>query len=151
MRYRALSAAGDSTFGSGSTAFFVNDAQAVAQLILTRLLLMTGEWFLDVTEGTPYSTQIIGVRTTSTYDSAIKNRILGTEGVVAITAYSSFLNRATRALAVNATVSTIFGQVQLNAVIPPFNNNPPAITKWAVSDRPALIGITDGNQIMTVS
>lgn len=111
MRYRSLSATGDSTFASGATNFFVNNAAAVAQAILTRLRLLTGEWFLDVTEGTPYLTQVIGRNTTPTYDRAIKDRILGTIGVLSIDTYSSFLNRAARSLTVNATVSTIFGAV----------------------------------------
>jgi hypothetical protein len=109
MRYRALDANGDSTFGSGRTAFLVNSPAAVAQLVQTRLLLMTGEWFLDTTEGTPYSTEILGRGTTTTYDPAIQDRILGTEGVISIDTYSSDLNRATRRLTVNATISTIFG------------------------------------------
>lgn len=118
MRYRALSATGDSTFGSGSTAFLVNSAAAVAQAIQTRLLLMQGEWFLDVTEGTPYSTQILGRGTTATYDRAIRDRILGTQGVTAISSYSSSLNRTTRALTVNATVQTIYGEATVTVTIP---------------------------------
>lgn len=118
MRYRALSATGDSTFGSGSTAFLVNSPAAVAQAIQTRLLLETGEFFLDISEGTPYSTEILGRSTTTTYDAAIRDRILGTEGVTAISAYSSSLNRATRALTVNATVQTIYGEVTVNLDMP---------------------------------
>lgn len=118
MRYRALTATGDSTFCSGSTAFFIDDAQAVAQSIQTRLLLMQGEWFLDVTEGTPWSTKILGRGTTSTYDAAFRDRILGTEGVTAIVKYSSNLNRATRTLTVNATAQTIYGDVTVNVDIP---------------------------------
>lgn len=118
MRYRALSAMGDSTFGSGSTAFLVNSAATVAQAIKTRLLLMEGEWFLDVNEGTPYSTQILGRGTSSTYDRAIRDRIFGTEGVTGISSYSSSLSRPTRALAVNATVETIFGEASLTVNIP---------------------------------
>lgn len=117
MRYRALDANGDSTFCSGRTSFLVNSAAAVGQLVLTRLRLSTGEWFLDQTEGTPYSTEIVGRNTTATYDAAIQDRVLGTEGVLAITAYSSDLNRATRALAVNMTLSTIFGSVTIQATI----------------------------------
>lgn len=143
MRYRALDQNGDSTFGSGSTAFFVNNAQAVAQAVETRLLLMTGEWFLDVTEGTPYSTQIIG-KTTQTYDQAIRDRILGTEGVVSLVTYSSQLNRATRFLTVNAVVQTVYGPVPVIVPIPipvpPFD--------YAVTDY-GTTGVTDdGNTIV---
>lgn len=118
MRYRALSATGDSTIFSGSTAFLVNSPAAVVQAVQTRLLLMSGEWFLDVTEGTPYATQILGRGTTGTYDRAIRDRILGTQGVTAISTYSSTLNRATRTLTVEATVQTIYGAVDISVTLP---------------------------------
>ena len=144
MRYRALTAAGDSTFGSGSTAFYVNNVQAVAQAIMTRLLLMSGECFLDVTEGTPYSTEILGRGTTGLYDAAIKDRILGTEGVVDISAYSSFLNRATRALTVTATVDTVYGPITINT---PFGPN----VQPTVLSSPSGVTITaTGGELITV-
>lgn len=79
---------------------------------------MTGEYFLDVTTGTPYATQILGRGTTGTYDRAIRDRILGTSGVTSITSYSSTLNRATRALTVSATIETIYGAASINIDIP---------------------------------
>lgn len=109
MRYRALDANGDYTFGQSAANFLVNNSLLVAQAIRTRLLLMQGEWFLDKTEGTPYSTQILGKGTRSLYDQAIKTRILGTQGVNQIVNYSSNLNN--RVLTVNALVNTIFGPV----------------------------------------
>lgn len=118
MRYRALTETGDSTFCSGRTEFHVDSAAAVAQAIRTRLLLMTGEWFLDVTEGTPYATEILGTGTTAIYDAAIRARILGTPGVSELASYSSALSRSTRALTVTATVLTIYGDADLNITIP---------------------------------
>lgn len=107
MRYRALDADGDYTFGQSAANFFVNNVAGIAQSVLTRLKLLQGEWFLDVTEGTPYSTLILGKGTRATYDQAIKARILGTTGVTAITQYSSDLNN--RALSIRATLATIYG------------------------------------------
>jgi hypothetical protein len=98
----------DSTFGSGVSPFFINNPQAVGQAVLTRLWLMQGEWFLDVSEGTPYMTEIMG-RTTATYDFAIKSRILGTKGVQSLVSYSSELDRAKRRVTINCTISTIYG------------------------------------------
>jgi hypothetical protein len=68
MRYRALSADGDYTFGQGSKNFLVNSAAAAGQAVLTRLRLMKREWFLDNTEGTPYSDEILGTGTKALYD-----------------------------------------------------------------------------------
>jgi hypothetical protein len=80
---------------------------------------MQGEWFLDITEGTPYSTQILGKGTKPYYDQAIKARILGTQGVTEIVEYSSSL--INRALSVTARVSTIYGPI---TVITPLSVTP---------------------------
>lgn len=108
-RVRALSATGDYTFGQGVANFLVNSPAEIAQNILTRLRLLEGEWWLDVTSGTPYSTLILGKGTRPYYDQALKSRILGTTGVTAIVSYSSDLKN--RTLSVSATVSTIYGPI----------------------------------------
>ncbi len=117
MRYRALSPTGDYTFGQNLQNFLYDTAAAVAQAVKTRLGLVQGEWFLDNTVGTPWNTQILGAGTQNMYDLALQNVILGTEGVTEITQYSSNLNRATRALAVNATIDTIYGATTISVGI----------------------------------
>lgn len=115
MKYRKLSPTGDYTFGQGPSEFLVDSPEAVAQAVQTRLALFTGEWFLDTTDGTPYSTQILGTGTQGLYDQAIQERIIATPGVTSITEYSSTLNN--RALSVNATISTLYGVTTINQVI----------------------------------
>jgi hypothetical protein len=117
MRYRALSASGDYTFGQGTKNFLVNSPDAVAQAVITRLKLLAGEWFLDITEGTPYSTEVLGTGTRDTYDEAVRDRILGTEGVLEITGYSSTYSGETRNLTVSATISTIYGETTIQQVL----------------------------------
>lgn len=115
MRYRTLSPTGDFVFGAGPAEFLVNTPDAVGQAVRTRLLLAEGEWYLDSTEGTPYATEILGTGTQSLYDQAIRERILGTEGVLSITSYVSYL--AERNLTVIATIDTIYGVVQVQQVL----------------------------------
>ena len=115
MINRAMDANGDYVFGGGAGEFLVNTPAAVAQAVQTRLQLAEGEWFLDLQEGTPYSTEILGANTTALYDQAIRERILDTPGVVAIISYSSVLNN--RALTVNATISTLYGQTSISQVL----------------------------------
>lgn len=103
----------DYSFGHGASDFFVNSPQTVAQAVLTALLLHKGEWFLDVTVGMPWETQVEGYGTQSLYDAAIKNLILGVQGVQSIVSYSSSLNFKSRMLTVNVTINTIYGQAQL--------------------------------------
>jgi|SRR6516162_3153437 len=120
MRVRALDANGDYTFGQSAANFLVNSNGAVAQNVQTRLLLWEGEWYLDVSAGTPWLQQILGAHTRPLYDAAIQERVLSTPGVNSIEKYGSALDPATRALAVTMTISTAFGQtaVQISLNVP---------------------------------
>jgi hypothetical protein len=113
MRYRKLDAAGDYTFGNSGADFFVNSAEAVAQAVMTRLKLWRGEWFVDPRDGTPWLEQITGAHNQGVRDMAIKQRILQTPGVLAITQYHSSLDPVTRKFAVTATVRTVFGETDI--------------------------------------
>lgn len=112
MRYRKLDANGDYIFGRPGE-FFIDAPGGVAQAIVTRLKLMTNEWFLDSAEGTPYATQILGAHTQATRDVAIKSRILGTPGVRTLLEYGSNVN-AQRKMTVTARVDTIYGAASLS-------------------------------------
>ena len=114
MRIRAMTATGDMQFGGSVSNFYINSAAGVAQLIETRLKLWAGEWFLDLSEGTPWMSQILGTGTMRLYNAAIRARILGTTGVLSIVSYSSSVNATTRALTVNGEVETIYSE---NALI----------------------------------
>lgn len=114
MRVRPLSASGDYTIG---VPFLVNSKQAVAQKINTRLKLWEREWFVDLTKGTPYFSQALGERSSRNPDAVIKQRILGTLNVTAITAYSSSFDPTTRKLTIAASVDTPFGVAQITAAL----------------------------------
>lgn len=117
MKYRKLDASGDYSFGNGSADFWKDQPEAVAQSVQTRLGLWEGEWFLDQTEGMTWKTEVLGLRTANTRDPAIRRRVLGTTGVKAITAYSSNLNRETRAFSVDTlTLDTIYGAATVPGV-----------------------------------
>jgi len=112
MRYRQLDANGD--YMLGQNAFLVNSPQAVAQAVQTRLALWLGEWFIGVTDGTPWDQQILGKNLTGRNpDAAIKQRILSTPGVTEIVSYSSNFDGNARTLSVNATINTVYGQTTI--------------------------------------
>lgn len=117
MRYRKLDANGDYTFGHQQADFYRDQPEAVAQAVKTRLGLFTGEWFLDTTDGTPWRTDVLGKYTQGAYDAVIKARIIDTEGVQSIDAYSSTLDRSSRALSVQASISTIYGTATVQATL----------------------------------
>jgi len=114
MIYRKLDSRGDYTFGQQSGNFWVNQPEAVAQAIQTRLGLVQGEWFLDPTVGVPYDTKILGMDRMASYDQAIQGAILDTQGVNEIVDYVSGVNTETRRAFVACTVDTVYGQVILS-------------------------------------
>jgi hypothetical protein len=117
MRYRKMTVDGDYQWGHQQNDFYRDQSQAVAQAVQTRLNLFSGEWFLDVTDGTPWTTQVLDKYTKDQYDAAIQDRILGTQGVTQITNYSSSANTATRKLTVAATVETQYGTATITTTI----------------------------------
>ena len=116
-RYRALSEDYDYTFGAGVANFLVDTPAMVAQSVLTRLRLWRGEWFLDVTEGTPWMQEVLSAdikNTKSLYDLAIQNRVLQTAGVVSISNYSSSVplnedGTPSRKLSISMSIDTLYG------------------------------------------
>jgi hypothetical protein len=121
MRVRAQSSTGDYTFGSGGQNFLVNSPSMVAQLVYTALMLFLGEWFLDTSAGTPWMTDVIGVGTAATYDTAIRNQILGVPGVKSIITYNSSLEGTTLTIS-GVVVDTPYGAATVPLVgitVPP--------------------------------
>lgn len=117
MRVRKQDANGDYAFGGGQASIWTNVPDGVAQVVMTRLRLFQGEWFLDTRQGTAWNTRVLGKYTGSTRDMVIRSRILGTPGVTQIAAYSSNLNRDTRAYSVNATIDTAYGAAKVTGPI----------------------------------
>jgi hypothetical protein len=103
--------------GHGSADYLRNSPEMVLQAVMTRLKLYAGEWFNDTSEGTPWRTQVLGRYTKTKYDSAIRRRILRTQGVTGITEYRSAFDGETRNLTVEATIGTIYGEARIQEVL----------------------------------
>jgi hypothetical protein len=106
ITYRALDANGDYTFGQNGQNMLQDSPAAVAQAIKTRLLLLQGEYPLDLAAGVPYLTSIMGY-SGDLGQVIIKNEILKTPGVLSITSFSATLQN--RTLTITANVVTEFG------------------------------------------
>ena len=117
MRYRKLSADDDYTFGHGGADMHRDTPETAAQAVVTRLRLLTGEFFLDLTEGTPYNPAVLGRHTKQSYDYAIRKRVLETEGVTGIEEYESLFDGESRALTVIMRINTRFGPAALREVL----------------------------------
>ena len=114
MIYRKLTDDGDYSFGRG-TQDFVEGVEAVAQAVYTNLLLLRGEWWENLENGLPLFEEIIGTPETAegiaTIDAIISDRILTTEGVLAIVEYES--SAQGRQYHAAATIDTIYGQTDV--------------------------------------
>lgn len=109
MRYRREDDDGDYTFGQGDDTWLINSPETVAQAVKTRFLLWYGQWFLDTTEGTPWIQSVLGKQKPETYNLAIRQRILETQGVNSIRSFDTTLNTSSRRVVFTATIDTIYG------------------------------------------
>lgn len=114
MRVRRVDQNGDMIFGGDQAAFLRDTPDAVAQIVESRLNLWEAQWYLDLDEGTPYQTQVLGKRTEATRDPVLRARISDTPGVVEIASYNSVLNRETRGFTVSARIDTAYSASALN-------------------------------------
>lgn len=113
MTVRRLDSNGDiSTSGQQ----FINEQSEVAQTISTRLRLFRGEYFRDITEGTPWFQSILvkGANLSET-DSIIRRVISQTDGVQQITSYNADFDLDTRQYKIDVSVLTIYGEISLTA------------------------------------
>lgn len=113
MRYRKQDENGDYTFGNSLNNFHIDNVDAVAQAIDTRLKLWVGEWFADVSDGTGWTQAILGKHSQNLYELTLRQRVLETRGVISIQEFQSSLDPNTRELAVTMVVDTIYGQTDL--------------------------------------
>lgn len=117
MKYRRLDDNGDMTIGHGDADYLKDSPECVAQTVVTRLRLLRGEWFLDLTEGTPYVESVFGKHTKDTYDFIIRQRVLETEGVTEIEEYESIYDGETRRLTVTIRINTVYGPATVQEVL----------------------------------
>lgn len=88
--------------------------EAVAQAVKTRLLLLKGEWWENILNGTPLFEEVEGqffslAERTSQVDLIFSERISGTKGVTEITTFDSEINPHTRTYSASITINTIYG------------------------------------------
>jgi hypothetical protein len=121
MKYRRLSTTHDMCFGRGNEDYLVDSVEnpeAVAQAIKTRMLLFTEEWWLDLKDGLPLWQKILGKRISkSVVDRILVNRIRGLKlpnnkkAITNISNVTSTFDGETRAYSFSCIVDTVYGKV----------------------------------------
>ncbi len=96
----------------------VEDGAEVVQHVRTRLLEYLGEWFLDISSGTPYFEKIfIKPANLANVESILKIRILQTDGVLKLNEFAmDFESVNERELKVSFSAETIFGEINVERV-----------------------------------
>lgn len=93
---------------------FISGQSEIAQTVLTRLRLFLGEYFRDVTDGTPWYEQILGKFTSlSAAEAALRGRIANTPGVIRLISFSADFDINTRRYSVTTGILTAFGQEEV--------------------------------------
>jgi hypothetical protein len=112
MTVRRLQDNGDiSTSGTQ----FIADIEEVAQTVRTNLKLFLGEYFRDITIGTPWFQQILGKgQELQVREAAIKRQIIQTRGVSSISSFNTDFDLALRKYSVNAGIITPFGETTIS-------------------------------------
>ncbi|CUR48502.1 Phage protein [Alloalcanivorax xenomutans] len=83
---------------------FLDGKEATGQGIVHRLRTFLGEYFLDVSDGTPWFQSILGKTPDGIAEAAIKQRILSAPDVVNITAFRFERDGTQRRISVDADV-----------------------------------------------
>lgn len=94
---------------------FISERDEIAQTVRTRLGLFLGEYFRDITEGTPWFQNVFSKRTSlASKEAAVRNRILRTNGVQRLTKFETGYDITTRKYTVNVGILTRYGEEDLN-------------------------------------
>lgn len=89
---------------------FTGGQSEIAQTVQTRLALYLGEYFRDITDGTPWYESILGKNTNiAAADAVLRQRIAQTEGVIRLIAYDSNFDPVARKFTVSAGILTQYG------------------------------------------
>lgn len=134
MKIRKLDTNGDIHFGYGDADFISDSAQTVAQKVVQRLRLWEGEWFLDVTAGTPWKARVLGRKYSKNIVQIIKQRIEETEGVQSVSSLDVSFDGNSRNLKINAHIMTECG-----GTIVSVGNEPPSDVPTPTPPPPPLV------------
>lgn len=94
---------------------FTSGANEVAQTVSTRLRLFLGEYFRDVTEGTPWYESILGKNgTLASKEAVLKSRIIRTEGVTQLLEFTTDFDIDTRVYMPEAVILTDYGSTTVS-------------------------------------
>lgn len=89
---------------------FIYARDEIAQTVRTRLSLFLGEYFRNITDGTPWYEQILGkFSSLDVVEAVLRVRIAATPGIVRLISFETDFDIDSRVYSVTAGVLTIHG------------------------------------------
>ena len=85
--------------------------ELIRQQLAINLRMIRGEWFANTNYGIPYFTSVYGKNTQDEVDLIFKSAIRNTDGVLAITRFSSSIDKQTRKYTLVFSVQTEVGPI----------------------------------------
>jgi hypothetical protein len=121
---RRLDSNYDPARGNGESDF-ISDLQALAQIIGTTLRLFQGEWFENLSDGTPLFQKILGKngKNVNAISLILQQRIRSVPYVTGLSNVNASFNSSTRGFSFSCAVQTQFGTVNVTT-------NPGSSAAW---------------------
>lgn len=121
---RKMSSTGDYVFGHGSADYYRDVPNAVGQRAGTRLRMFAGEWFLDLTDGTPWFQEILQHNDYALAAAVLLDRIVSTPFAVSVENFNPVFKSADRSFDANGLLHTQFGIVYFSYPVKPGDSGP---------------------------
>jgi hypothetical protein len=107
---------GDRVLRNGDQAY-VSGSDALLQRLTLQLQTDRGEYDYDLGEGTPYTQSILGSRDPDEVTARITAVLLDDPEITSAESVTASLDPITRRLTVQATLNSVYGSVDLRAVV----------------------------------
>lgn len=96
----------------------VEGNEEVRQIIMANLETIEGEWFLDITIGVPWFTEILQKNVSlNRIDGIIINVISSSKGVISLLTYDSSVDAKTRTFNMEFVAQTAYGLLNFNETL----------------------------------
>ena len=118
---RAIGPGYEPLAGNG-TGNFISDIDAVRQIIQTRLLLLKGEWWEKLSDGTPVFQNMLGAagagKRVQIISALLQSRVRGSPYVTGVSNVQASFDPNTRAFQFSCKAFTQFGTITISTATP---------------------------------
>jgi len=97
----------------------ISGVDEINQRINVTLRHLQGEYFLDIQDGTPWYTDLLGSKSAiAEVNLVLRSRVLSVPGVLRINSFEADFDNTTRAYSITMSVQTSDGVIEVDLTIP---------------------------------